>query len=252
MDSPIDFITNFSPSDLAYKFIFNRESKNITVEEINANVIYQGHLVQNLYNSFSLSQKQLFKSKIKLLGSVNDLHLNFIITVEDDSYLHYLYSNDINKFTYHRYYVEKLKELLIHLITEVPDIIVEDETLESLKERVLKITNKSFPRLPMKFVFEELKVLVKNLPKENESYLTYENFETFIKLGFGREDLPKIKANIPNGHIGKFLRIFHKFYSNAVRDYSEISKLEPFHSLVERSFSNFTRAQIVHNLQSRY
>lgn len=251
MDSPIDFITNFSLSDLAFKFISNRESKNLTVEEIDANVSYQGLLVQNRYNSFSFSQKQLLRSKIELLGSVKDLHLNFIITVEDDSYLHYLYSNDINKFPYHRYYVEKFKELLIHLITEVPDIIVEEETFESLKERVLKITNKSFPRLPMDFVFEQLKVLVINLPQKNESYLTHENFETFIKLGFGQEDLPKIKANIPKGHIGKFFRVFHKFYSSAVRNYSEYAKLEPFYLLVERSFSNFTRTQIVQNLQSR-
>lgn len=250
MDSPIDFIANFSPSDLAYKFIFNTVSKNITVKDIDASVSYQGLLVQNRYNSFSFSQKQLLKFKIELLGGVNDLHLNFIITVEDDSY-HYLYSNDINKILYHRYYVEKLKKLLIHLIIEVPDIIVEDETLKSLKERVLKITNKSFPRLPMDFVFEQLKVLVINLPKKNESYLSYENFETFIKLGFGQEDLPKIKANIPKGHLGKFLREFHIFYSKAVSKHSEIAKLEPFYLLVERSFSNFTRAQIEQNLKSR-
>jgi hypothetical protein len=226
----------------------------ITKEEIDGNVRFQELLVHNLYNSFSLLQKQLLKSKIELLGSVIDRHLNFgTIVFEDDSHLLFLYSNDILKVSYHKYYVEKLKESLIQIINKVPEAISNEEnvTLEELKERVRQINNKSFPRLPMDFVFEQLKELVLNLPNSNECYLTQVNFENFIKLGFGQEDLPKIKVNIPKGHIGKFLRVFHKFYSNAVRDYSEISKLEPFHSLVERSFSNFTRAQIVHNLQSR-
>lgn len=124
------------------------------------------------------------------------------------------------------------------------------DDLNSLRERIIQVENKAIPELPVDFIFENLKCLTYNIPKLNESYLSHQDFEAFIRLGFGLESLPKVKANIPRGHIGVFIRVFHNLFDKSCREYSILSRLEPFCLIIERSFSNFSREQILHNMRS--
>lgn len=124
------------------------------------------------------------------------------------------------------------------------------DDLNNLRERIIQVENKAIPELPMDFIFENLKCLTYDIPKLNESYLSHQDFEAFIRLGFGLETLPKVKANIPRGHIGAFIRVFHNLFDKSCREYSILSRLEPFCSIIERSFSNFSKEQILHNMRS--
>jgi hypothetical protein len=124
------------------------------------------------------------------------------------------------------------------------------EDLNSLRERIIQVENKAIPELPMEFVFEKLKCLTYDIPNLKEQYLSHQDFETFIRIGFGLEPLPKVKANIPRGHIGLFIKVFHNLFDKSCREYSILSRLEPFCSIIERSFSNFSREQIWQNMRS--
>lgn len=125
------------------------------------------------------------------------------------------------------------------------------DDFNSLRERIIQIKNKAIPTLKMDFVFEQLKSLAQNIPKINEQYLSNEDFERFIRIGFGLEDLPKITANIPRNHQRKFIRVFHKLFDQSCRKYSITSRMEPFISIIERSFANFSREQIIQNMRSK-
>ncbi len=124
------------------------------------------------------------------------------------------------------------------------------DDLNSLRERIIQVENKAFPELRMEVVFEKLKCLIEPNLEDSRSYLTYDEFEQFILIGFNLVKKPKIKAYVPKGYVGRFIRVFHSLYV-AGWQYSIPSKLEPFHDLVERSFTNFTRTQIVNHLKKR-
>ncbi len=123
------------------------------------------------------------------------------------------------------------------------------DDINILRERIIPIVNKAIPALEMDFVFEQLKSLTHTIPLIDEHYLSHEDFERFIRIGFGLEDLPKITANIPRNHQRKFIRVFHKLFDQSCRKYSITSRMEPFISIIERSFSNFSREQIIQNMR---
>ena len=261
MREPLTFLLEFSPFSLAFNLLRFRDYstlnlRSITSDELDNEIEFQVLFFKKSYNSLCEQDRELVKAKLKLNGKVNEAHLRFgSIIQEDDSNLYSLYRNDALKVSFHKYYVAQLTSLIYSFFVEfdsrVSDTADLEKSLESLKERIIKIENKAIPELPMDFVFENMKFLILPIPKLGDKYLLLDEFEHFIKLGFNLQQLPKLTVRLPNRKIGKFMKNFHLFFEQAVKYYSIVGKLEPFYGIVERSFNNFTRAQIINNMKNR-
>lgn len=256
MEEPLEILLDFNPFNLAYKFISCQESQTIKKEELDNNILFQYLYFSKLYNSLELSDKQLVKAKFNLNGKVYEAHLGYgKITLGDDIHLYSLYKQELIKVSHHKYFVANLMSSIYSIFTDekliYEDAIETDKSIQKLKESIIKIENKAIPELPIDFVFEKLQCLTYNIPKLNEQYLSHQDFEAFIRIGFGLEPLPKVTVNIPPRHIGAFIRVFHNLYDKGCHKYSLTAKLAPFISLIKRSFTNFNEVQIKQNLRHR-
>lgn len=256
MEESLSFLLDFNPDKLSHKFLIYRDCNSISDEDLDNEIKYQVLYFNKLYRTLELEDRELVKAKFLLNGKVNEAHLNLgSIILENDSHLYSLYKADFVKVSYHKYYAASLIKTIYSLFEAENkmdfDSLDFEKSLNELKERVKILENKAIPGLPMDFVFENLKFLITPLPKLGVQYLTIEEFEQFIRVGFNLQNLPKVTIKLPQKHIGKFLKQFHLFFEKGVVDYSIVGKLEPFYDLVERGFNNFSREQIVNNMKNR-
>ncbi len=255
MKEPLGILLGFNPFDLTYKFISFKDSQTITKDELDNYILFQTLYFSKLYTLLEFTDKKLVKSKFNLNGRVNEAHLSFgTITAGDDIRLWTHYKQDLIKVSCHNYCIAHLISSIYSLFAKEElkdaDASESEKSIQTLKERIVKIENLAIPELPMEVVFEKLKCLIEPNLEDSKSYLSHTEFEQFILIGFNLAKKPPIKAYVPKGYIGQFIRKFHSLYV-AGWDNSIPSKLKPFHDLVERSFTNFTRAQIVDNLKKR-
>lgn len=117
MQESITILLEFSPYDLALKFLSNRNCASISKDELDNNIDFQALYFKEIYQSLTLSQKKLIDAKFNLYGKVNDAHLNFgFIHSDTDSHLYTIYGYDFIKVSYHNYYYSKLLDLIYSLL----------------------------------------------------------------------------------------------------------------------------------------
>jgi glutathionyl-hydroquinone reductase len=255
MKESLSFLLDFNPYKLSHKFLNYLDCNSISDVDLDNEIKYQVLYFKKLYNTLEFEDRELVKAKFLLNGKVNEAHLNLgSIIFEKDSHLYSLYKADFVKVSYHKYYEASLIKTIYSLF-EAEDKMDFDsldfqKSDEKLKERVLLIVNKAIPAIEMDFVFEQLKSLTHTIPLINEQYLSHEEFERFIRIGFGFEDLHKVTANIPRNHQRRFIKVFHTLFDKSCSKYSIPNRMKPFISIIERSFSNFTREQIIQNMRS--
>ncbi len=254
MDS-VNNIKNFSLYNTLIDYIKCRDFDAISKDSLDDIVQFEALNFKEQFINLSPQEKILLKVKIKLNGAVNSHHLEFGEIVYDaKKSIDIIYPLDFFKSLYYRYLESNLLKQIYSIIEEDDNNDALDtqliESLNEFKARIKTIKNKAIPTLDMDFVFEQLKSLTHNIPLIDEQYLSHEDFERFIKIGFGLEDLPKITANIPRNHQRRFIRVFHTLFDKSCRNYSIPNRMEPFISIIERSFSNFTREQIIQNMRS--
>lgn len=250
------FFLEFNPNTLSHKYLFYRDCNTLISDELDNEIRFQVLYYKKLYDTLEFDDRELVRAKFILNGKVKEAHLKLgSIIFENDSHLYSLYKADIVKISYHKYYVASLIKTIYSIFDAEDKMDFElldfEKSLNVLKESIKTLENIAIPGLPMDFVFENLKFLITPLPKLGVQYLTIEEFEQFIRVGFNLQKLPKVTIKLPQRHIGKFLKQFHLFFEKGVLNYSIVGKLEPFYDLVERGFNNFTRAQIVDNMKSR-
>jgi hypothetical protein len=254
MDS-VNNIKNYSLYNTLIDYIKFRDFDAISKDSLDDIVQFEALNFKEQFINLSPQEKILLKAKIKLNGAVNSHHLEFgKIVIDTKKSTDIIYPLDFFKSLYYRYLESNLLKQIYSIIEEDENNYALDtqliESLNEFKARIITIENKAIPAIKMDFVFEQLKSLTHTIPPINEQYLSHEEFERFIRIGFGLEDLQKVTANIPRNHQRRFIREFHALFDLSCRKYSIPNRMEPFISIIERSFSNFSRKQIIQNMRS--
>ncbi len=113
MQESITILLEFSPYNLALRFLSNRKSTSITKDALDDDINFQVLYFKEIYQSLTVSQKKLIDAKFNLYGKVNTAHLNFgSIHSDTDNHLYTIYRYDFIKVSYHNYYYSKLLDLI--------------------------------------------------------------------------------------------------------------------------------------------
>ena len=122
-----------------------------------------------------------------------------------------------------------------HMLIEFDESLVEIKRLE----------NKFWKGIPMEVVIDHFKVLTKRKSKNGEPFLTNEQFISFLKKGFLKDDSqPKQKINYSPREKGLIIKRFYDFYVLAVSNYSHPEKTKNFITLFTDCFDNWEQKTI--------
>jgi len=173
----------------------------------------------------SLVKKDKSLKAIELLENRNELHyfaeiLNLIDSVTDD----------LNK----------------HLATYYPDMFkVETQKGQTINfdlmlSEIRKSENQFWKGLPMDKTINHFEILTTRKNKNGNSYLTKEQFISFLKRGFlNDKNQPVQKINCSAGEKGLVIKLFYDFYELAVSHYKHTNKKVTFINLFNDCFDNW-------------
>lgn len=222
---------NLSNSDLAYK-IFERvypefigaKDGNITCLKYIGVGFLKGYITHDLYFNLGIEGGEYYKAWEIILSNPMQFVGFFDKKVEQR---------------------ETLRKQITNLkIEPLPPIETkaESKTFDFEKElsHIINSENKFWKGLPMKNVVEHFKILTEKKNKNNEPYLTQQQFVSFLKKGFLNDSNQSIqKINCSAGEKGLIINRFYGLYNLAVSQYSHISKKETFIKLFVNCFDNW-------------
>jgi hypothetical protein len=123
-------------------------------------------------------------------------------------------------------------------LTPAPNV---EESLLCIKNS----ENKFWKGIPMAVVINHFKLLTERNSKNGEPFLTNEQFISFLKKGFLKDDSqPKQKINYSPREKGLIIKRFYDFYVLAVSEYSHPQKTINFITLFTDCFDNWEQKTI--------
>lgn len=144
-------------------------------------------------------------------------------------------------FRLNNIYVDLKKEFNDNLEKKIPastsinPIINPQNGLEEKqKEAIILQTENTFIKgMPLDNVRKFFKLFKDKNSKNGLPFLTEEQFENFIQLGFtSNKEIEKVKINYVKGEKGKVINLFYRFYVDCVTQYNIKDAKEPFINLV--------------------
>lgn len=139
---------------------------------------------------------------------------------------------------------KSVEHLLVHEHQKI-DITKEKPSFESIINEIENSENRFWKGLPMKKVVEHFKVMTTRKNNNKDSYLTEEQFISFLKKGFLNDtNQLKQKINCSTGDKGFVILRFYELYDLAVSQYAHPRPKKPFINLFLDCFDNWGESTV--------
>jgi hypothetical protein len=128
-----------------------------------------------------------------------------------------------------------------------------NEIIEAFFSKIENEENLFCPGMPIKIPIEHFKVFVDRKNKSGNTYLTNEEFISFIKRAFiNDKSIAKITLKIGNGERGFAVKRFYEFFTMAANEYEKTNQCrDKYLRLVTDNFNNWSYAKLKNNFTNK-
>ncbi|HEY8659398.1 MAG TPA: hypothetical protein VIL78_10195 [Hanamia sp.] len=127
------------------------------------------------------------------------------------------------------------------------------ETLDEFISRIQNDKNVFCQVMPLEIPIEHFKVFVERKNKSGNTYLTNEQFISFIKRAFlNDKSIDKITLTIGNGERGFVVKRFYEFFTIAANEYEKTNQCkDKYLRFVTENFNNWSYEKLKNNFTNK-